>query len=121
VDRIAAASLTGRPATRPADFDLGEAWALIADQVEQLRAPVVVHAIALPRLVTILAFVFGGRLTVGDTLADGRVEVEIRGHSLESLAGELGGFGAGVEVLSPVEVRRSLARVGCELTALYGS
>jgi len=26
-----------------------------------------------------------------------------------------------VEVLSPVEVRRSLARVGCELTALYGS
>ncbi|HAN35260.1 MAG: WYL domain-containing protein, partial [Actinobacteria bacterium] len=27
VDRIAAASLTGRPATRPADFDLGEAWA----------------------------------------------------------------------------------------------
>ncbi|NMD25682.1 MAG: WYL domain-containing protein, partial [Actinobacteria bacterium] len=111
----------GRPATRPADFDLGEAWALIADQVEQLRAPVVVHAIALPRLVTILAFVFGGRLTVGDTLADGRVEVEIRGHSLESLAGELGGFGAGVEVLSPVEVRRSLARVGCELTALYGS
>ncbi|MFZ2444413.1 MAG: WYL domain-containing protein, partial [Ilumatobacteraceae bacterium] len=121
VDRIAAASLTGRPATRPADFDLGEAWALIADQVEQLRAPVVVHAIVLPRLVTILAFVFGGRLTVGDTLADGRVEVEIRGHSLESLAGELGGFGAGVEVLSPVEVRRSLARVGCELTALYGS
>ena len=121
VDRIAAASLTGRPATRPADFDLGEAWALIADQVEQLRAPVVVHAIVLPRLVTILAFMFGGRLTVGDTLADGRVEVEIRGHSLESLAGELGGFGAGVEVLSPVEVRRSLARVGCELTALYGS
>ena len=121
VDRIVSATPTGQPATRPAGFDLGEAWALIAEQVERLRAPVMVRAVAQPRLVTVLAFVFGDRLTVGDTLGDGKVEVEIRGHSFESLAGELGGLGAGVEVLSPAEVREFLARIGSELSTLYGS
>ena len=49
-----------------------------------------------------------------------RVEVTIRGHSLQSLQGELGGFGAGVEILGPRELREGLARVGQELIALYG-
>jgi hypothetical protein len=44
----------------------------------------------------------------------------IRGPSLQSLSGELGGFGAGVEVLEPTRAaRRALARTGRELVQLY--
>jgi len=119
VDRIVAATPTGRPVTRPEGFDLGEAWALISDKVNELRAPIVAAGLAEPQLVTILTFVFGPRLHAGATRDDGRVEVTIRGHSLQSLQGELGGFGAGVEVITPPELREALARVGKELVALY--
>lgn len=119
VDRIVAVTPTGKPVTRPAGFDLGEAWALISDRVNELRAPVAAEGLAQPRLVGILGFIFGPRLHAGATLDDGRVEVTIRGHSLESLQGELGGFGAGVEILAPPELREGLANIGKELVALY--
>lgn len=121
IDRIVSATPTGQPAVRPDGFDLSEAWALIADRVNELRAPLVVTAVAQPWLVTILNHEFGGRLRIGTTRPDGRVEVELRGHSLQSMAGELGGYGSGVEVLEPVELRSALAQVGRDLVALYGS
>jgi len=119
VDRIVAATPTGRPVTRPEGFDLGAAWALITDKVNELRAPVVADCLAEPHLVTILTFIFGPRMHAGFTRDDGRVEVGIRGYSLQSLQGELGGFGAGVEILAPPELRAALAKVGHELVALY--
>ena len=119
VDRIVSATPTGQPAARPEGFDLGAAWALIADRVEELRAPIVAQAVARPRLIAVLSMVFGTRVRAGATRDDGRVEVDIRGHSLQSLLGELGGFGAGVEVLAPQQLRESLARLGRELVTLY--
>ena len=121
IDRIVAAVPTGRPATRPEGFDLSEAWAVITERVDQLRAPVVADALAAQRLVGILGFVFGSRVKVGDARDDGRVAVQIRGNSIEALCGELGGFGAGLEVQSPPELRHALARVGQDLVQLYGS
>ena len=50
---------------------------------------------------------------------DGRVRIEIRGHSLQSLAGEIAGFGAHLEVIEPPELRDELARIGAELLAAY--
>ena len=50
---------------------------------------------------------------------DGRVEVEIRSHNEQSVAGELAGFGALVEVLEPAGVRDRLAVLAGELSALY--
>ena len=44
---------------------------------------------------------------------------EIRGHSVDSLAGEVAGLGALVEVHAPDEVRERLARLASELTELY--
>ena len=119
VDRIIAATPTGQPVTRPEGFDLGAAWALISNRVDELRTPLVAEGLAEPRLVTILTFIFGSRMHAGATRDDGRVEVSIRGHSLQSLQGELGGFGAGVEVLAPRELRAALAGVGRQLVALY--
>jgi len=120
VDRIEAATPTGQAVTRPEGFDLGEAWAIISERVDQLRAPVLAHALAHQEMVGVLGFAFGRRLQVGPVQPDGRVEVQVRGHSLESLTGELGGFGAAVEVLTPPELRDGLARLARELAALYG-
>ena len=50
---------------------------------------------------------------------DGRVRIEIRGHSLQSLAGEIAGFGAYLEVIDPPELRDELARIGAALLAAY--
>ncbi|HEX2118428.1 MAG TPA: SRPBCC domain-containing protein, partial [Acidimicrobiales bacterium] len=56
---------------------------------------------------------------IGPTVEDGRVEVELRGHSAFSLAAEIAGLGAMVEVLAPAEVRDHLAAAGVELVAQY--
>ncbi len=121
VDRILAAEPTGRAATRPEGFDLGAAWATIADRVDELRAPLVAQALASPRLVGVLRYVFGNRVRAGEAAPDGRLHVEIRGHSVHSLTGELGGFGGGIEVLGPPELRAALAQVGHDLVALYAT
>jgi predicted DNA-binding transcriptional regulator YafY len=64
--------------------------------------------------------VFGTRVRIGPADADGRVEVELRGTSTYALARELCPFGAMVEVDQPPAVREQLARLGAELSGLYG-
>jgi predicted DNA-binding transcriptional regulator YafY len=119
VDRITSLDLTGDPVVKPPGFDLGDAWRLIADEVERKRTPVRARASVVPEMVGTLRFVLGRRLGIGPTGADGRVQVELRGRSVRSLAGEIAGLGAAVEVLSPPELRRALAVLGRELTATY--
>ncbi|MDO8392115.1 MAG: WYL domain-containing protein [Actinomycetota bacterium] len=121
VDRIDAIVQTGREARRPSGFDLAQAWALIADRVEELRTPAVAHTLVHPDTLRFLTFRLGERVRIGAALPDGRVEVEIRGHHVRELAGELAGFGATIEVLEPAELRSELARIGRDLADLYGS
>ena len=68
----------------------------------------------------LLRWVLGNRVRIGPAGADGRAEVELRGHSERALAGELAGLGAGLEVLEPPELRTLLSRIAAELTAVYG-
>jgi predicted DNA-binding transcriptional regulator YafY len=63
--------------------------------------------------------VLGVRFAVGPARPDGRIAGEIRGHSVDSLAGEVAGLGALVEVHAPDELRQRLARLASELGALY--
>ena len=63
--------------------------------------------------------VFGTRVRIGPTRTDGRVDVEVGGSHPRALAGELAGFGAGLEVLEPPEVREILVEIAQELTATY--
>jgi predicted DNA-binding transcriptional regulator YafY len=63
--------------------------------------------------------VLGTRIQIGAAESDGRVRIEIRGHSLQSLAGEIAGLGARLEIIDPPELREELARIGAELTASY--
>jgi predicted DNA-binding transcriptional regulator YafY len=64
---------------------------------------------------------FGTRVRIGPPGDGGRIEVEVRGHNVEALAGEIARFGGAVEVLEPPEVRRRLAHIGHELGSLYAT
>ena len=120
VDRVTAVERTGQPVVRPEGFDLEEAWRLITDEVGQRRPAVWVHGRASRDVVGYLRAVFGARVRIGPAHPDGRVEVELRGTSTYALARELCPFGATVEVEQPPSVREQLARLGAELSGLYG-
>lgn len=113
--------MTGDPVERPADFDLEQAWRAITGEVDRLRTPVTLRALVDPEVVWRCRMTWGTRLEVGPAADDGRVPLEVRGHSHESLAAELAGFGAQVVVVDPPEVQTHLARIGRELIATYAS
>lgn len=119
VDRITGVRRTGEPVARPDGFDLSEAWRLITDEVDQRRTPVRARAAVAPDAVWLVRFVLGTRVRIGPAGDDGRIDVELRGHSVESLAGEIAGLGSLVEVLDPPEVRNRLKAIGRQLTELY--
>jgi len=119
VDRVTSVEGTGRPVVRPEGFDLADAWRLIADEIDQRRSPLRARAFMAPEFVGLCRYSFGTRVRFGAATADGRVEVELRGHSIRALAGELAGFGGAVEIVEPAELREQLARIGAELTSTY--
>lgn len=121
LSRVRSVVVTDQPVERPYGFDLADTWKSIVAEIDERRAPFRATARADPHAVSWLRSMFGTRLSVGDVAEDGRVEVEIRSWSAESLAAELVGFGAHVEVLEPGEVRESFARLGAELARRYGS
>ena len=57
----------------------------------------------------------------GPSTRDGPVSLELRGHSVRALAGEIAGLGGHLEVLDPPELRDQLAAIGAELSATYGA
>jgi predicted DNA-binding transcriptional regulator YafY len=104
---------------RPEGFELQEAWKLIADEVDRKRAPVTATARADSNLLPVLRWTLGTRVRIGPPEDDGRVAVELRGHSLRALAGEIAGYGNGLEIIEPPELRAQLAEIGAELSATY--
>jgi predicted DNA-binding transcriptional regulator YafY len=121
VDRVTSVELSGQPAVRPEGFDLAASWSEITTEVDRLRAPVGARAVADLWAVPMLRGRLGTRFGLGPRRPDGRVEVELRGHYVDSLAAELAGFGAAVEVLDPPELRQRLADLAGELAALYSA
>lgn len=119
VDRIAALADTGERVVRPDNFDLADAWQLITDTIEEQRTPVVVVATIDADQLRIARWIFGTRLRIGPPADDGRINVEIRGHHVPAVSGEIAGLGAAVNVTSPPEVRDALAEIGRELVGLY--
>jgi len=119
VDRVTAVEGTGNAVVRPDGFELGEAWRLIREEVDQLRSPIQVRLAAVPGIIGILRMVFDTKVRVGGARPDGRIDVEIAGAHIDALAGQIGGFGAAVEVLEPAALRDELARIGVELAELY--
>ncbi len=120
VSRVRAVSLTDEPVRRPPEFDLAETWRRVLSTLDERRTPCKVAARADPAIVGVLHGVLGTRLSVGETADDGRVAVEIRGHTAEVVAAELAGFADHIEVTAPDAVRTHLAHLGARLTDRYG-
>jgi len=121
VSRVDAVEPTGVPVDRPEGFDLAGTWRELVDRVDELRTPHEVEALADPSVLRVLRWLFERQMTVGATGADGRVEVRLRGHSVEQVTAQLAGFGRRVEVVSPPAARAQLARLGEELASTYGT
>jgi predicted DNA-binding transcriptional regulator YafY len=120
VSRVTSVIPTADPVERPEGFDLAEAWRSITATVDERRAAFKVSALVHSGMVGVLRSMLQGRLQVGAPAPDGRIQVEIGGHSARGIAVELAGFGAAVEVTDPPEARDHLARLGAELLRCYG-
>lgn len=113
--------LSDQPVVRPAGFDLAERWQTVLSTLDERRTPCKVTALADSGIVGTLHSVLGTRLSIGEAGDDGRVTVEVRGHSAQVVAAELAGFADHVEVTAPETVRTHLAHLGTRLTDRYGS
>ncbi|WP_329021410.1 helix-turn-helix transcriptional regulator [Streptomyces sp. NBC_00690] len=120
IDRVSSADPTDDPVHRPEDFDLAESWREIADEIDRRRTPLELEAVCVPHGMGKLRMVLGGRLVVGGSAADGRIEVVIRGYNEYALAGELAGLVEWIEVTGPPGVRDQLASIGNALVERYG-
>jgi predicted DNA-binding transcriptional regulator YafY len=119
VDRITSVERTGDAVVRPPGFVLAEAWAMIADEVQQRQTSVWGRGTIAAESVSLLRMMFGNRVRIGTPTTDGRVEVEIGSAHLRALAGELAGLGAMLEIEEPPELRDLLADIGRQLADLY--
>jgi predicted DNA-binding transcriptional regulator YafY len=123
IDRMTSVVPTGEEAVRPAGFDLAEAWERIMGDVDDLRLTLRASVRVDADSVGLLRMMFGTRMQLAAAL-DGddadRVQIEVRGHNTDALAGELAGLGDRIEVDGPPEIRARLAQIGAELVERYG-
>jgi predicted DNA-binding transcriptional regulator YafY len=117
--RVQSADLTDEAAFRPPGFDLAKSWQEIVARLDEHRESTLVRALADPAVLGMLRGHFGSRLTVGDSIDDGRIAVDIELRAIHSAALELAGYCFGLEVLEPLEVRSQLAAIGARLVERY--
>jgi len=119
--RVQSVELLDEPVVRPEGFDLAQTWQRVVAEMHERRAVAIVRAIADPSILQWLRGHFGNRLTIGDTLDDGRVAIGIGWEDTAHAAVELAGYGASLEVLDPPHVRDDLAAIGDRLVERYGA
>lgn len=119
VDRMTRVTITETPGERPADLDLDRVWAQMVGEVEQRRSGLTATVLIDPALVPVLRAHFGRHGEPLGMTDDERMRLRVAGQFARSIAEQLAGWGAAVEVLEPAEVRTELARLGAELVARY--
>lgn len=107
VSRVTAAELTGEPALRPPGFDLAAYWADSSAAFVANLPRYTVTALVTPETLTRMRFARGwARIEqVDDPGADGRQRVVLRCEEEEDACEYALGFGPGMEVLEPPELR----------------
>jgi predicted DNA-binding transcriptional regulator YafY len=120
VDRIATATPTGELFERPDDFDLSSAWAEIVERMEERRSGLTATVLMDERFVWVMQDRLGRNCEVDGTAGD-RVRVRVTAPTPLMIAQHLAGWGGSIEVVDPPSVQAELARLGRELTGLYGS
>ncbi|TDD21723.1 helix-turn-helix transcriptional regulator [Nonomuraea diastatica] len=124
VDRIVSATVTDLPFERPEGFELARAWERVVGEMEQRRSQTSATVLVAERFAPILRDHFGRHCesegSPAGGRADGRVSLRVAAPTARSLAEQLAGWGAVVEVVGPAPVRAELARIGAELVERYG-
>ncbi|MEV5694596.1 helix-turn-helix transcriptional regulator [Micromonospora globbae] len=120
VDRIRDAVVTDLAAQRPPDFRLPAAWQRVVEEMERRRSLLSATVLVDARFVPVLQSQFGRHCEVLDSVRDGRRRVRLAAPTARTIAEQVAGWGARIEVLEPAAVRAELARIGTELTARYG-
>lgn len=120
MDRVAALEVTDETAVRPEGFDLAAEWRRVVDFVEDRRSRVRATLRIERRHLWVLRDHFGRHLEVTDDQDAERITVTVAAHMARSIAEQVAGWGAMIEVVDPPEVRAELARIGAELVAAYG-
>ena len=121
LSRIQTLDVTTDPVDRPADFDLEETWRSTLASVDDMRLPYEAVLSAPATLLPALRDALVAQPHVRAVIDAERVELEVRSYSPEALARQLARFGGLVEVISPIEARDHLARLGAELVSTYAT
>ncbi|MER6007481.1 WYL domain-containing protein [Nonomuraea angiospora] len=119
VDRIAEAEVTELTFERPEGFVLSEAWGKVVDEMERRRSLLSATVLIAERFLPVLRHQFGRHCEVERVEEDGRVRARVAAPMALTIAEQLAGWGATVEVVEPEEVRVQLARIGSELVERY--
>lgn len=118
IDRITGATLTGRPASRPADFELTGAWDKVVTAVEERRSGTAAIMLVPTRFLDVFRHQHGRHCTVLEQLDD-QTRVELTAPRPLDIARNIAGWGGMITVESPGEVTEHLARIGAELVSRY--
>jgi predicted DNA-binding transcriptional regulator YafY len=123
LSRVRAVTLTDDRVERPADFDLAAAWDDVQEQMPRRMGSHAVDIRVRPDAVESVTSSLAGWVTferlesvAGDLWPRFRALFPAFGAAME-----LARFGAGVEVLTPVELRERIARLGAELVSVYNA
>ena len=118
VNRIEAAETTDLPSHLPDGFDLRAEWTRVVAEMEQRRSLISATVLLDARYYPVLRSHFGRHCEILAEEGE-RVRVRVAAHLARSIAEQLAGWGAMVEVVEPEPVRAELARIGRELTERY--
>jgi predicted DNA-binding transcriptional regulator YafY len=119
VDRIVETTVTNVAGQRPTNFELSEEWKRIVKEMEVRRSLLSATVLIAERFLPVLQDHFGRHCELLDRAKDGRMKVRVAAPMAISIAENLAGWGAMVEVLEPESVRVELARIGTELVQRY--
>lgn len=120
LSRISDVAVLDLPVERPEDFDLDEEWERIVTSFASQTDGFEVRAHCVPALLGPLRWMFSNMSVLGE-MPDGRIEVVIGGYNDYAFAGQVAGFGSGLELLDPPPgVEAELRRITRELVERYG-
>lgn len=123
VAQVVAVDVLEAEVVRPVDFDLAAFWRRWCDDVERSRSDYPVTVRVAPALIPMLARRFGewvrtaAERTPPD--AEGWLTLQLSFERLEEARVRLLGFGGAIEVLAPIQLRRSLADFAAQIVRRY--
>jgi predicted DNA-binding transcriptional regulator YafY len=119
IDRIIEATVTDITGERPGDFALSDEWERVVHEMEGRRSLLSATLLIAERFWPVLQDHFGRHCELLNQADDGRMRVRVAAPMAISIAENLAGWGAMIEVLEPESVRAELARIGTELVQRY--